>query len=139
MAPKLGSYNYLDSDKLIVGKQSAYRQSYSVLLCLLTCTNDWYLNLMSGKYTATTFVDLNKPFDTVNHDISQQEHQLSGLHDKELKWFCSNLISRKQCCKVNGKLSHVEYLGCGASQGSCPGPLLFIICIYDLYVQNTPT
>ena len=65
-------YHYLDSNKLIFGKQSAYRQLHSVLSCLLKCTNDWYLNLEGGKYTAVTFVDLKKAFDTVNHEILLQ-------------------------------------------------------------------
>ena len=65
-------YHYLDSNKLIFGKQSAYRQLHSVLSCLLKCTNDWYLNLEGGKYTAATFVDLKKAFDTVNHEILLQ-------------------------------------------------------------------
>ena len=50
-------YHYLDSNKLIFGKQSAYRQLHSVLSCLLKCTKDWYLNLEGGRYTAVTFVD----------------------------------------------------------------------------------
>ena len=33
-------YHYLDSNELIFGKQSAYRQLHSVLSCLLKCTND---------------------------------------------------------------------------------------------------
>ena len=78
-------YNYLDPNKLIFGKQLAYRQSHSFLSCLQKCNNDWYLNLESGKYTATTFVDLKKGFDTVNHDVLQQKLQLYSLHDKELK------------------------------------------------------
>ena len=66
-------YHYLDSNKLIFGKQSAYRQLHSVLSCLLKCINDWYLNLEGGKYTAVTFVDLKKAFDTVNHEILLQK------------------------------------------------------------------
>ena len=46
---------------------------HSVLSCLLKCANDWYLNLEGGKYTAVTFVDLKKAFDTVNHEMSLQK------------------------------------------------------------------
>ena len=128
-------YHYLDSNKLIFGKQSAYRQLHSVLSCLLKCTTDRYLNLEGGKYTAVTFVDLKRAFDTVNHEILLQKLELYGIHNKEMKWFCSYLTNRKQCCKVNGKISNLESITCGVSQGSCLGPLLCIIYINDLHLQ----
>ena len=78
-------YHYLDSNKLIFGKQSAYRQLHSVLSCLLKCTNDWYLNLEGGKYTAVTFVDLKKAFDTVNDEILLQKLELYGIHNQRPK------------------------------------------------------
>ena len=128
-------YHYLDSNKLIFGKQSAYRQLHSVLSCLLKCTNDWYLNLEGDKYTAFTFVDLKKAFDTVNHEILLQKLELSGIHNKETKWFRSYSTNCRHCCKVNVKISNIESIICGALQGSCLGPLLFIMYFNDLHLQ----
>ena len=75
-------YDYLDSNKLIFGKQSAYRQLHSV-------------HLEGGKYTAVTFVDLKKAFGTVNHEILLQKLELYGILIKEMKWFCSCLTNRR--------------------------------------------
>ena len=108
---------------------------HSVLSCLLKCTNDWCLTLEGGKYSAATFVDLKKAFDTINHDILLQKLELYSIHDKELKWFCSYLTTRKQCRMVNGKLSNIESTTFGVPQGSCLGPLLFIIYVNDLHLH----
>ena len=55
-----------------------------------------------------------------------------GIKNTELKWFCSHLNTRRQCCKVNGELSNNEYIGCGVPQGSCLGPLLFLLNINNM-------
>ena len=39
---------------------------------------------------------------------------------------------RRQCCRVNGITSNVENIRCGVPQGSCLGPLLFLLYINDL-------
>ena len=90
-------YNYLYSNILIFGNQSAYRQSLSVVSRLLKCTNDWYLNLEGGKYAATISVDPKKAFNTVNHDILQPKLKLNGIHHKELKWLCSTFKQSQRC------------------------------------------
>ena len=47
-------------------------------------------------------------------------------------WFASHLCSRMQFCRVNGVSSGLDDINCRAPQGSCLGPLLFLICISDL-------
>ena len=80
-------------------------------------------------------MDLKKAFDTVNHDILLQKLELYGIYDKGLKWSCSYLTKRKQCFKVNWKLSNIEYITCGLPQGSCLGPLQFIMYINYLHLD----
>ena len=59
-------YSYFDRNKLNFCKQSGFRSLRSVLTCLLRCTNDWYMNIDRGDYTAALFIDLKKGFDTVD-------------------------------------------------------------------------
>ena len=87
------------------------------------------MNIESGVYTSVTF---KKAFDTVNHEILINKPQLYGVAGKELRWFQSYLSNKKQCCGVNGKLSDLREVTCGVSQGSCLGPLLFMVYVNDL-------
>ena len=52
-------YDYLNRNQLIFLLKSAFRKLNSILTCLLKSTNDWYLNIDKGRYTAAVFIDLN--------------------------------------------------------------------------------
>ena len=125
-------YKYFVANKLFFSDQSGFRALHSVLTCLLKCTNDWYMNFDKGLYTGVIFIDLKKAFDTVDHDILIAKLCHYGVAGKELDWFKSYITDRKQCCKVNGHVSKLQDIKCGVPQGSCLGPLLFLIYVNDL-------
>ena len=84
------------------------------------------------KLTGLVFIDLKKAFDTVDTKLLLEKLAHYGIRNLEQRWFASYLTSRRQFCRVNGKLSSMENISRGSPQGSCLGPLLFLLFINDM-------
>ena len=83
------------------------------------------------------FLDLSKAFDTLDHDILIKKLERYGIRGDVKKWFISYLSDRSLVAKVNTKPNTTIYsepfkIEYGAAQGSCLGPLLFIIFCNDI-------
>ena len=77
------------------------------------------------------FLDLKKAFDTVDHSILLSKLREYGTEGTSLSWFTSYLTNREQFCHFDGSSSSKSSIKCGIPQGSCLGPLLFILYIND--------
>ena len=119
----------MNENNMYSSNQSGFRRLHSTLTCLLKSTDDWYSGLDLGKLVGLVVIDLKKAFD---HDILCHKLSYYGIQQRELLWFQSYLSNREQFCIVNGIDSEINSINIGIPQGSCLGPLLFIIYINDL-------
>ena len=92
------------NDNSIYLLQFGFRQKYSTTHAISSLTEDITKNLDEGNIGCGIFVDLQKAFDTVKHDIllAKEHYGICGLANE---WFRSYLSSRKQYVLVNGHKS----------------------------------
>ena len=55
-----------------------------------------------------------------------------GVQELDLKWFESYLSNGEQFTRIDGVDSSIQKINIGVPQGSCLGPLLFLVYINDL-------
>ena len=123
---------YLTQNNLLYELQSGFRSSYSTDTCLIHLTDYIRLECDKGNYTGMLMLDLQKAFDTVNHDILLTKLKCLGLNDIAVSWFHSYLNGRTQVVNVDHSLSSARSISCGVPQRSNLGPLLFLIYINDM-------
>ena len=89
--------------------------------------------LDSGSVTCGIFVDLQKAFDTVSHDIPLENLEHYGCGGVLNNYFSPHLTDRKQKVVINGFDSESKNLPRGVPRRSVVGPILFLIYMNDLH------
>ena len=116
---------FLDTSKILFKFQSGFRKGYSTDSCLSYLNNKIAAGFESGLHTGMILIDLQKAFDTINHEILIKKMKCLGFSKGVTLWFKSNLSNRKFKVNLNQIFSEPGNLLCGVPQGSILGLLLF--------------
>ena len=123
---------FLSLNKVLYDYQSGFRKNHSTDTCLSFLNDKILKGFDDGLLTGMILINLQKAFDTINHDILLKKLSIIGFSDHTVKWFQSYLSNRKFTVNLENSFSEVSNISCGVPQGSIVGPLLFLIYVNDM-------
>ena len=131
-------YKFLTDNDQLYESQYGFRSQHSCDNAVGEVVSRIVKNLESGYTSVAIFLDSSKAFGMLKHELLLQKMERYGLHGTVLDWFRSYLSNRKiqVKCKPTStgqtEASEEYPLEYGTPQGSCLGPLIFLIFCNDL-------
>ena len=123
------TYDFLDQNCLLNGKQSGFRSGDFYIHELAAITHNMFVAITRNSLIS---LSLSKAFDKVWHKHLIHTLKNNGIDGNLLTLIKSFLHNRYQKVVLNGQSSKWQNVYTGVQQGSVLGPLFFLICINKL-------
>ena len=94
--------DFLKTSEILYKFQFGFRKTYSTNHALLSIAEKIRNSLDKNMYTCGIFINLEKAFDTVNHQIILSKLNHYGIRAVANSWFASYLSNRSQSVTLNG-------------------------------------
>ena len=94
---------FLDKNKILYRFQPGFRKIFFMNSCLSYLHNKIATGFESGLYTGMILIDLQKAFNTINHEILINKMEYLGFSRDVIPWFMSYLSKRKFKVNLNKK------------------------------------
>ena len=118
---------FFNNKNIIYDLQFGFRQQYYTYLALINITKNIRKALDDGNIGCGLFVDLQKAFDTVDHQILLAKVNHYGIHGVSNDGF---KLYRNRYVSINRYESGIAAINCGVPQGCVLELSIFII--YEL-------
>ena len=131
--------SFLNKNNILTSNQFGFRKNSSTQLAMIKFVDFIYDSLDNNNHAIAIFVDYQKAFDVVNHDILFRKLEAYGIRANALNLIISYLKDRRQYVRINQSLSNEQIMNTGVPQGSNIGPLFFLLYINDMIKIFTKT
>ena len=118
-------YQFLTENDIIYEVQFCFWQNFSITHALINLNENTRQALDEGYNGCGIFVDLQKAFDAVDHEILLTKLNHYCLRGVSNDWFRPYLSNRQYYVYINGYDLGFTKIKCNVPQGSVLGPLLF--------------
>ena len=105
----VGLNSFLELHSIIFPNHFGFRSGRSTTHALISITQAINKTIDNQKFGC---IDLEKAFDTVNHEILLLKLDHCGIRAVTYSWFKSYLSDRKQYTSLNGMYSDIKNISC---------------------------
>ena len=132
-------YSFLEKYNILFQSQYGFRSNHNCEHAILELSGKILQAREKKEHPVCIFLDLSKAFDTLNHQVLLCKLDKIGIRGISNNWFESYLSGHSLVAKVTTSENKTTYsevfdISFGTAQGSCLGPLLFLLFCNDIHL-----